>query len=94
MANIRSVLTIFCLCLMFGTGVKSYAQPPSISSADLKEQMQKHLEKVKLKNPQKYQETMQKTGGNPTQCIDCHQEVIKGNLPGQKGIESIRPLRK
>jgi hypothetical protein len=88
-----SIITIVCLCLMFGMGVISYAGPP-INPTNIQEHIKVHLEKVKLKNPQKYQEMMQKAGGNPTQCTDCHQEVLKGNLPGQKGMEGINPLRK
>lgn len=89
----KLVLTIVSLYLVLGMGVISYAGPIK-STANIQEHIKVHLEKVKLKNPQKYQETMQKTGGNPTQCTDCHQEVLKGNLPSQKGIESIRPIRK
>jgi hypothetical protein len=57
---------------------KSYAQPV-INPADMQEKMQDHIEKVKLKNPQKYQEMIQRAGGNITKCTDCHQEVIKGS---------------
>ncbi|MBU4179830.1 MAG: hypothetical protein KKI12_14695 [Proteobacteria bacterium] len=78
MVKIRSVLTIFCLCLLFGTGVKSYAQP-RINTADLKEHIRVHLEKVKFKNPGKYQEMMQKTGGNIIDCLSCHVEVAEGH---------------
>jgi hypothetical protein len=73
--------------------VISYAGPP-INPANIQENIKVHLEKVKLTNPQKYQEMMKKTGGTPTQCTDCHQEVLKGNLPGQEVMEGINPLRK
>ena len=77
MGSIRSVLTIFCLCLIFGIGVKSYAQPPKMSSADLKEQMQRHIEKVKIKSPQKYRAMVQEAGSNITDCLSCHKDIIK-----------------
>lgn len=80
-------IAIACLCLVFGMGIKLYAQP-SITPANIQEQMKKHIEKVKLTNPGKYQAMMQRAGGNVTQCTDCHQEVLKGNLPSQKSLDS------
>lgn len=82
------IITIASLCLVFvGMGVKSYAGPP-INPTDIQEQMKKHIEKVKLTNPGKYQAMMQGAGGNITQCTDCHQEVLKGKFPSQKGMDS------
>lgn len=78
MVNLRSVLTTFCLCLALAMGVKSYAQP-RITPADIQEKMKQHIEEVKVKNPQKYQEMIQRAGENITQCTDCHKEVIEGN---------------
>jgi hypothetical protein len=63
--------------MIFGMGIKSYAQP-TITPPNIQEKMQDHIEKVKLKNPQKYQEMTQRAGGNITQCTDCHIEVIEG----------------
>jgi len=91
--KVLSIMTIVCLCLIFGFDVKSYAQPVK-SAVNIQEQMKSHIEKMKLKNPQKYQFMIERAGGNVTQCTDCHQELLKGNLPGPKGMESIRPLRK
>lgn len=73
------IITIACLCLMFGIGIKSYAQP-QINTEDVKEHIRVHLEKVKLKNPIKYQEMVQRAGGNITQCTDCHIELKKENV--------------
>lgn len=79
MAKGISIITIASLCLVFvGMGVKSYAQP-SINPANIQEQMKKHIEKVKLSNPGKYQEMMQKTGGNIIDCLSCHVEVAEGH---------------
>lgn len=80
--SIKSILifiTIVCSCLIFEKGVKSYAQTV-ISPEDLKKQMQEHIEKVKIKNPKKYQEIMQRTGGNITDCCSCHKEVCEKNI--------------
>lgn len=87
MAKGISIIIIAYLCLVFGMGVKSYAQP-RITPANIQEQMKKHIEKVKLTNPGKYQAMLQRAGGNVTQCTDCHQEVLKGNLPSQKSLDS------
>jgi len=89
-----SIITIVCLCLMFGIGIKSYAQP-RINTEDVKEHIRVHLEKVKIKNPLKYQDMMKRVNGNVTQCTDCHKEVIEGNLsPAKKRMERIQPLKK
>ncbi len=86
------IIIIFCQCIMLSIGFKSYAQPQT-SAQDIKN-MQRHIDEMKIKNPIKYEEMVKRAGGNITQCADCHQEVLKGNLPGQKGMEGIRPLRK
>jgi len=78
MVNMRFALTIFCLCLVFGAGIKLYAQPLT-NTPDLQEKMKDHIEKVKVANPQKYQGMVLRAGGNITQCTDCHKEVIEEN---------------
>jgi hypothetical protein len=78
MVNMRCTLTILCLCLVFGGGIKLYAQP-NTNTPDLQEKMKGHIEKVKVSNPQKYQEMVQRAGGDITKCTDCHKEMIGGN---------------
>lgn len=79
MKSILIFITIVCLCLIFGLGIKSYAQP-MISPADLKEQMQRHIEEMKIKSPKKYQAMMERAGGVVTKCTDCHKEVLERNI--------------
>ena len=75
---IISVLTIFSLCVVSNILDISCAQSQT-STQDLQQIMKDHIEKVKLKNPQKYQEMVQRAGENITKCTDCHNEVIEGN---------------
>ena len=75
---IISVLTVVSICLVFHMLNISYAQSQT-STQDLQQIMKDHIEKVKLKNPQKYQGMVQRAGENITLCTDCHKEVIEGN---------------
>ena len=88
-----SIILIGFLFFVFGIDAKSYAQPMK-NPAFLKEQMQGHIDKMRIKSPQKYQAMIQRAVGNITQCTDCHQEVLKGNFPSQKGMDSKSPLIK
>ncbi len=54
----------------------------------LLKQMQRHIGKVKIKNPIKYQELVQRAGGNITHCCSCHVEV-----KACEGIISPTPQR-
>jgi hypothetical protein len=89
------ILTIVSLSLVLGMGDISYATGPIKDTANIQEHIKVHLEKVKLSNPKKYQEMMEKTGGNPADCTDCHVEVAeKHNFPVKEKIEGIQPMRK
>lgn len=57
---------------------KSYAQLQT-SAQDLQE-MQRHIDKMKIMSPQKYQEMVQRAGGVVTKCTDCHKEVLERNI--------------
>ena len=83
MAKGISIIIIACLCLVFGMGIKSFAQP-RIAPANIQEQMKKHIDKVKLTNPGKYQAMIQRAGGNVTQCCSCHVESCVGKIPTQQ----------
>lgn len=39
--------------------------------------LQNHVEKMKFKSPGKYQEMVQRAGGNVTSCLSCHVEFAK-----------------
>jgi hypothetical protein len=87
------ILIIICFCLMLGMGVISYAGTVK-DTANIQEQIKVHLEKVKIKNPQKYQEMIEKTGGNPADCTDCHNEGQNGNIRQMKGMNSKSSSKK
>jgi len=76
--KIKSNLLILCFCLIFGTEVASYAgstnYPPKTKEERIKI-MKEHMEKVKIKNPAKYETMMKDAGGSVTKCTDCHTEL-------------------
>jgi hypothetical protein len=37
--------------------------------------MQEHINKVKLTNPQQYNDMIERAGENVTHCCGCHQEI-------------------
>lgn len=80
-----SILLIVFLCLVVGIEVKSYAQPMT-SQKDFIEQMKKHIEEMKIKNPKKYEEMVKGAGGNITYCTDCHKEMQNENLQIKGGM--------
>ena len=89
---------------MFGFDMKSYAQPVSVQpmtdTTNIQEQMNKHLEEMKIKNPKKYEEMVKRAGGNITHCCSCHVEVkaCAGNIPTQQRptpqIKTPKPPKK
>ncbi|OGW38275.1 MAG: hypothetical protein A2Y97_04635 [Nitrospirae bacterium RBG_13_39_12] len=81
---IKKIIIITTTFLFIISGIHVYAGP-IIGQEEYKQKMNGHIEKMKLKNPQKYQEMMQKTGGNITNCIDCHKEILNKNLPPIRG---------
>ena len=73
MTRLISILTIVCLCLMFGIAGMSYAD----SAKNIEVIMQEHIEKMKRTKPEKYQAMVERAGGNITDCLSCHEEVGK-----------------
>lgn len=71
--------TVFCL--------EGYPYDGSqMKAEELKDIIEKHIEQVQLKNPQKYKEMIQRAGENITYCTDCHIEVAKDKklVPGTR----------
>jgi len=73
--------------MIFRLKINAHAAPIE-NKTNIQEHIKVHIEKVKFSNPQKYQEMVQRAGGNITQCTDCHKEVLKGNLPTRRGMDS------
>ncbi len=80
-------ITLIFLYLMLCVAAISYAGPFK-DAATLQEHIEAHLSKVKMKNPQKYEEMMQKNRGKVSHCIDCHPEAQDRKLPVNNGIDS------
>lgn len=81
------ITTTTFLCLIFGIHV--YASP-IISQEDYIQKMNAHIEKMKIKNPIKYEEMVKRAGGNITHCCSCHVESCAGNLPTQQ-LPTLQP---
>jgi hypothetical protein len=81
------ITTMTFLFIIFGIHV--YAGQ-IIGQEEHKQKMNAHIEKMKIKNPQKYQEMIQRAGGNVTNCCSCHIDIkaCKETLPAMKGIDS------
>jgi hypothetical protein len=77
MTRIQSNVLMVCLSLLFGMGVDSYAGIPKAPAKTKEEQtqiMKTHMEKVKIKNPAKYDSMLKNAGGSVKECKDCHIE--------------------
>ena len=76
MAKYISILLIVCLCLLFIMGVGLYAETTT-TPAPLN--MEEHIEKVKLSNPEEYQAMVERAEGNITDCCSCHKMLCESN---------------
>lgn len=74
MAKDISIITIVCLCLMFVMENITYGITPTLAQKDLQE-MQRHIDKMKIMSPQKYQEMVKRASGNIKGCTNCHYDV-------------------
>jgi hypothetical protein len=89
-----TIITIICLSLIFSLKAVSDAQL-TISPADQLQLMKEHIEKVKIKNPQKYQKMVERAGNNITDCCSCHTEVYEGSIsPCQMLMDKNKPVKK
>lgn len=78
MATIKLSIMLLCFCLIFGMADASHAIRPDYPPKTKEEQiklMKEHMDKVKIKNPAKYETMMKNAGGAVTKCTDCHTEV-------------------
>jgi hypothetical protein len=77
----RIVAIALCSCwLVFGGGNVFAANMMKVDPAILRE----HSDKMKIKNPQKYQSMIERAGGNITHCCSCHVESCAENIPTQQ----------
>lgn len=78
MGKIILAITVFFWLVSFPDAVFDAAS--AFDTSDIKEHIKKHLEKVKISNPKKYQERMETNRGNIHACIDCHEEEHSGGI--------------
>ncbi|RJQ43515.1 MAG: hypothetical protein C4538_12105 [Nitrospiraceae bacterium] len=60
-----------CLSLLSVSGTVAFADSKT------EELIKKHIEKVKQKNPKKYEAMVQAAGGNIIDCLSCHADIFK-----------------
>jgi len=79
---IKEIIITTMTFLFLFLGVHIYAGS-IIGQEKLKQKMSDHIEEMKLKKPQKYQEKIQETGGNITDCCSCHKEECEQSSKGK-----------
>jgi K+ transporter len=67
-----AVMTIICLCLMFTAESILHAGSKTNTLS-----MQKHIEKVKSRNPKEYRAMVKRANGTIEDCLDCHKDIGK-----------------
>jgi len=82
----RIILILIIICLHMTSGMidifgANAGMKQALTQEDTKN-MKEHVEKMKFKNPAKYQTMIQRAGGNITHCCSCHVEVCSGSIPG------------
>lgn len=77
----KSFLLLIIICLystiiIVDTMDASVVVPPPLTQEEL-QNMQEHIEKVKVTNPGKYNAMIESAGGSVTHCCGCHKEVCE-----------------
>ncbi len=69
---------IITISLVFGTAALTVAasKPDPV-------RMQRHVDKVKITHPAKYQKMLQKTGGQIEDCLSCHKDMKTKKDPSE-----------
>lgn len=71
----RKICIIICLL----AGILWMSHTVKASSKDSKEQeaLQKHIDIVKIRNPQMYQSMVDAAGGSIVNCMSCHRDIFQ-----------------
>lgn len=69
-----SITVLICLLVAAGGAKRLHAGAEAGEEA-LPKGMKDHIDKVKISNPQKYQEMVQRAGQTIRECRDCHKEI-------------------
>ncbi len=84
----KSILSfIITVSLVFGTTMLTAA-----ASKPNPVKMQRHVDKVKITHPAKYQEMLQKAGGQIEDCLSCHNDMKTKKDPSEYRLPR-RPKR-
>ena len=77
----KTILALILVCIWPVLATESLLAATGEEQAAL----QKHVEAMRFKSPGKYQEMVQRAGGNVTGCLSCHVEVAEqGRKFGRK----------
>ncbi|MBI4825997.1 MAG: hypothetical protein HY807_06190 [Nitrospirae bacterium] len=80
----HKLILLILFVLTFAAGVINYAvsetaRPSVILERDIKANMDAHIEKVKRKNPAKYQAMMDGANNTVSGCLSCHIDLLDSN---------------
>jgi hypothetical protein len=77
----KSFLLLIIICLYSTIIIVDILDADVIIPAPLTQEelqkMQEHIEKVKVTNPKKYNDMIERAGGSVTHCCGCHKEVCE-----------------
>ncbi len=82
-----SIITGICMCLVFGINKTLNADAKKEKARIARE----HVEKVKVTHPDKYQSRLEKAGGNTTDCLGCHKDLLEQKK--KKTTQPVNPVR-
>lgn len=78
--KIISLAVAAALCLIFGFQGISHSSGADTMPEKLRAYMKLHVDKVKVENPDEYQEMMDKAGGVVHDCMSCHEDEFRNSL--------------
>ena len=72
------------ICLLAGILWMSHSVKASSKDSKNQEILQRHIDIVKIKNPQMYQSMVDAAGGNIVNCMSCHGDIFQDTGPSGK----------
>ncbi|MDO8282745.1 MAG: hypothetical protein Q7U10_09040 [Thermodesulfovibrionia bacterium] len=78
----HKLVSIILIVFILVAGVITYSVSETARSSvmleqNIKDNMDAHIEKVKRKNPARYQAMMERANDTVTECLSCHIELVE-----------------
>jgi cytochrome c553 len=77
-------LLLIIVCLACGLSLISAAGQSAYGDKKAKDALEKHINIVKTKYPQKYQEMVEKANGPIKDCLSCHADIFEKKNKSRK----------